>query len=113
MATHPSLLDHHDLGNEVLGLAETAGRYTLVLLVMEGDLSADRGVQFLGDRLVPDTEQELLRGRARNRDHLQLPFPCLAKPPLLGKLLDVAGPLAGGVAPGQGTPSVDGKETYH
>lgn len=52
--------------------------------------------------VIADAEQEPFLCRTRQVDHGKLAFPRLAEPALLGKFLDVAGPVSFGVVPVQG-----------
>src|SRR2546430_7548106 len=105
---YTTLFRSHDLDvrHEVFGLAEAAGRQALVLLVRQRHPPAEGRVDECRDRVVSYGEVEHFRHRARERHHRELTLPSLADPPLLGKLLHVAGALALGVAPRQRGPGV-------
>src|SRR5207247_9469834 len=55
---------------------------------------------------LPHGETELLRRRPRDADQRQLALPVLTDPPLLGKLLHVAGALSARIGPRQGGPGI-------
>src|SRR6202007_2494261 len=84
---------HAHLGDPVLGITETARWQELFLRVAQRYALSHRLTDLLHHLLIADGEVELLRDRARHRDHRHLAFPRLAQPALAAELLDPAGAL--------------------
>src|SRR5689334_21154408 len=107
------LLDVFDADHEVVGAAEAAGRKAIMLFVLQRNPSPVRVIDLLRTGVVPDGEDEFFRSRSGNRHHLQFPFPSLAEPPLLGKLLHESRPVPFRETPAEGSPDVEQEGTYH
>ena len=73
-----------------------------MLFVRQRNVTSHMPGDLLSHAVIAHAEQEPFLGRTRQVDHGKLAFPCLAEPALLGKFLDVTGPVSFGVVPVQG-----------
>src|SRR5262249_57174619 len=83
----------------LLGFAERGRGPPVFFFVVEFTPPAHEFVDLMHGAVVPHGEGELLRRRARQRDHRHLALPGLAHPALPRELLHPARPVAGCVAP--------------
>jgi hypothetical protein len=100
-------------GYVVSRLTEAGGRQADLFFIVKGDALAHNLVQLAGERVIPDSEVELLRRGARHRNHRQFAFPGFAQPAFLRKLLHLAGALTGGVVPAERRPEVADDKHHH